>query len=127
MMRACMDELKRSRHVDTSELTVEAGLFKSLSRVLRRQLDPCVRGSDAKTETDRMRLADAEELATYLLRYDAVTFLRYLETLRVAEGRESVWLYTDAAHHLRTGETASSCGKTTGRRARRGVSAVGPR
>ena len=47
-----------------------------------------------------MRLADAEELATYLLRYDAVTFLRYLETLRVAEGRESVWLYTDAAHTI---------------------------
>ena len=37
VMRACMDELKRSRHVDTSELTVEAGLFKSFDRVLQRQ------------------------------------------------------------------------------------------
>jgi DNA excision repair protein ERCC-4 len=28
VMRACMDELKRSRHVDTSELTLEAGLHR---------------------------------------------------------------------------------------------------
>ena len=45
-------------------------------------------------------LRTLRNLATYLLRYDAVTFLRYLETLRVAEGRESVWLYTDAAHTI---------------------------
>ena len=43
-------------------------------------------------------LRTLRDLATYLLRYDAVTFLRYLETLRVAEGRESMWLLTDAAH-----------------------------
>lgn len=40
VMDACMQELRRSRHVDTSELTVEAGLFKSFDRILQRQLDP---------------------------------------------------------------------------------------
>ena len=39
-------------------------------------------------------LRTLRNLATYLLRYDAVTFLRCLETLRVAEGRESLWLFT---------------------------------
>ena len=40
VMDACMKELRRSRHVDTSELTLEAGLFKSFDRVVHRQLDP---------------------------------------------------------------------------------------
>jgi len=40
VMDACMGELRRSRHVDVSELTVEAGLFKSFDRILQRQLDP---------------------------------------------------------------------------------------
>ena len=100
VMRACMDELKRSRHVDTSELTVEAGLFKSFDRVLQRQLDPVWHVVTRKLKQIVYDLRTLRNLATYLLRYDAVTFLRYLETLRVAEGRESVWLYTDAAHTI---------------------------
>ena len=100
VMSACMDELKRSRHVDTSELTVEAGLFKSFDRVLQRQLDPVWHVVTRKLKQIVYDLRTLRNLATYLLRYDAVTFLRYLETLRVAEGRESVWLYTDAAHTI---------------------------
>ena len=41
VMEECMTELKKSKHVDTSELTVEAGLFKSFDRIIQRQLDPC--------------------------------------------------------------------------------------
>ena len=100
VMRACMSELKRSRHVDVSELTVEAGLHKSFDRVLQRQLDPVWHSVSRKLKQIVYDLRTLRNLATYLLRYDAVTFLRYLETLRVAEGRESVWLYTDAAHTI---------------------------
>ena len=100
VMRACMSELRRSRHVDTSELTVEAGLHKSFDRVLQRQLDPVWHSVSRKLKQIVYDLRTLRNLATYLLRYDAVTFLRYLETLRVAEGRESVWLYTDAAHTI---------------------------
>ena len=89
VMHACMSELRKSRHVDVSELTVEKGLHKSFDRVLQRQLDPVWHGVSRKLKQIVYDLRTLRNLATYLLRYDAVTFLRYLETLRVAEGRES--------------------------------------
>lgn len=39
-------------------------------------------------------------LAEYLLRFDAVTFLMYLENLRATEGVTSLWLFHDAAHTI---------------------------
>ena len=100
VMDACMQELRRSRHVDTSELTLEAGLFKSFDRVLQRQLDPVWHMVTRKLKQIVYDLRTLRDVATYLLRYDAVTFLRYLETLRQAEGRECMWLFTDAAHTI---------------------------
>jgi hypothetical protein len=40
------------------------------------------------------------ELAEGLLRYDAVTFLQLLDTLRLSEGRAAVWLLHSAAHTI---------------------------
>lgn len=45
-------------------------------------------------------LRTLRELASYLLRYDAVTFLAFLEGLRQSEGSRSVWLFHDAAHAI---------------------------
>ena len=45
-------------------------------------------------------LRTLRELATALLRYDAVTFLTLLDTLRLSEGRNSVWLFHSAAHTI---------------------------
>ena len=39
-------------------------------------------------------------LADALLRYDSVTFLKYLHALRASESRESMWLFTEAAHAI---------------------------
>lgn len=52
------------------------------------------------------------ELAEGLLRYDAVTFLQLLDTLRLSEGRAAVWLLHSAAHtifdYVRASENAST-------------------
>lgn len=40
------------------------------------------------------------ELAEALLRYDSVTFLQLLDTLRLSEGRAAVWLLHSAAHTI---------------------------
>ena len=40
------------------------------------------------------------ELAEALLRYDSVTFLQLLDTLRLSEGRAAVWLLHPAAHTI---------------------------
>ena len=33
-------------------------------------------------------------------RYDAVTYLKYLDTLRVSEGVRSVWIFADSSHKI---------------------------
>lgn len=45
-------------------------------------------------------LRTLRELAAALLRYDCVTFLTLLDTLRLSEGRGSVWLLHAAAHTI---------------------------
>ena len=45
-------------------------------------------------------LRTLRELADALLRYDCVTFLTLLDTLRLSESRGSVWLLHSAAHTI---------------------------
>ncbi len=45
-------------------------------------------------------LGALRELAEALLRYDAVTFLQLLDTLRLSEGCAAVWLLHPAAHTI---------------------------
>ena len=39
LMDACIKELRKSNKIDTSELTVENGIFTSFDDIIRRQLD----------------------------------------------------------------------------------------
>ena len=39
LMDSCVKELRKSNKIDTSELTLEQGLFKSFDDIVRRQLD----------------------------------------------------------------------------------------
>ena len=39
LLDACLKDLKRTNRIDTSELTLEDGLFRSLDDIIRRQLD----------------------------------------------------------------------------------------
>lgn len=62
-------------------------------------------------------LSVLRELAEGLLRYDAVTFLQLLDTLRLSEGRAAVWLLHSAAHtifdYVRASENAWTWGAIT--------------
>ena len=39
LLEACLKDLKRTNRIDTSELSLEDGLFRSLDDIIRRQLD----------------------------------------------------------------------------------------
>ena len=39
LMDSCIKELRKSNKIDTSQLTLEQGLFKSFDDIVRRQLD----------------------------------------------------------------------------------------
>ena len=98
VMLACLGELKRSRYVNTADLTLEAGLFRSFDRMLSRQLDPVWHNVPRRLRQAVHDLRTLRGLSQCLLRYDAVTFLRYLELLRAGESREALWLFADATH-----------------------------
>ncbi|KAK3260678.1 hypothetical protein CYMTET_30377 [Cymbomonas tetramitiformis] len=100
VMGACLNELRRSRRVDCSELVLENGLFKSFDTIVQRQLDPIWHTVSKRMKQMVYDLRTLRKLAGYLLRYDAITFLQYLETLRASETVNSVWLYATAASDI---------------------------
>ncbi|MCL7022586.1 hypothetical protein MKW94_013024 [Papaver nudicaule] len=99
-MDACLKELKKTNKVDVDDLTVENGLFKSFDEIVRRQLDPIWHVLGKKTKQLVMDLKTLRKLLDYLVRYDAVTYLKYLDTLRVSEGVRSIWILADSSHKI---------------------------
>ncbi|KAK9121248.1 hypothetical protein Syun_018865 [Stephania yunnanensis] len=100
VMGACLGEMRKTNKVDVDELTVENGLFKSFDEIVRRQLDPIWHTLGRKTKQLVSDLRNLRKLLDYLIRYDAVTYLRYLDTLRVSEGVRSIWMFTDSSHKI---------------------------
>lgn len=99
-MDACLKELRRTNKVDVEDLTVGKGLFKSFDEIVRRQLDPIWHTLGKKTKQLVADLRTLRKLLDYLVRYDAVTYLKYLDTLRVSEGVRSVWIFADSSHKI---------------------------
>ena len=100
VMDSCMSELKKSRYIDTSDLTLESGLFKSFDLILQRQLDKVWNVVPKRVKQIVYDLKTLRLLADGLLKYDSVTFLKYLQTLRASESREAMWLFTEASHAI---------------------------
>lgn len=100
VMDACLKELRKTNKVDVEELTVENGLLKSFDEIVRSQLDPIWHTVGWKTKQLVGDLKTLRKLAEYLLRYDAVTFLKYLDTLRMSEGVRSVWIFANPTHKI---------------------------
>jgi len=100
LMDACVKDLRKTNKVDTTELTVSSGLFRAFDESIRRQLGPIWHTVSPKTRQIVADLRTLRTLATYLLRFDPVTYLAYLDNLRVTEGIKSVWLFHSAAHAI---------------------------
>jgi DNA excision repair protein ERCC-4 len=100
VMDSCMAELKKSRYIDTSDLTLESGLFKSFDLILQRQLDKVWHIAPRRVKQIVYDLKTLRLLADALLKYDSVTFLKYLQALRASESRESMWMFTEASHAI---------------------------
>ncbi|XP_074575472.1 DNA repair endonuclease UVH1 isoform X2 [Curcuma longa] len=99
-MDACLRELRRTNKVDVEDLTVENGLFKSFDEIVRRQLDPIWHTLGKKTKQLVSDLKTLRKLLDYLVRYDAVSYLKYLDTLRVSEGVRSMWIFADSSYKI---------------------------
>eukprot|EP00002_Diphylleia_rotans_P028659 TRINITY_DN5790_c0_g1_i9.p1 TRINITY_DN5790_c0_g1~~TRINITY_DN5790_c0_g1_i9.p1 ORF type:complete len:868 (-),score=195.83 TRINITY_DN5790_c0_g1_i9:150-2753(-) len=97
MMDSCLAELRKSKKVDLKETTVKNSLFKSFDSIIRGQLDPIWHTLSMKVKTLVSDIKTLRKLLTYVIRYDCVTFLGFLESLRVIEGTSgtSQWFFLD--------------------------------
>ncbi|KAJ4712620.1 DNA repair endonuclease UVH1 [Melia azedarach] len=100
VMDACLKEMRKTNKVDVEDLTVENGLFKSFDEILRRQLDPIWHMLGKKTKQLVSDLKTLRKLLDYLVRYDAVSYLKYLNTLRVSESFRSVWIFAESSYKI---------------------------
>ncbi|PQM40789.1 DNA repair endonuclease UVH1 isoform X2 [Prunus yedoensis var. nudiflora] len=100
VMDACLKEMRKTNKVDVEDLTVENGLFKSFDEIVRRQLDPIWHTLGKKTKQLVSDLKTLRKLLDYLVRYDAVTYLKYLDTLRVSESFRSIWIFAESSYKI---------------------------
>lgn len=100
VMDACLKELRKTNKLDVDDLTLENGLFKSFDEIIRRQLDPIWHTLSRKIKQLVSDLKTLRKLADYLVQYDAITFLKYLDTLRASEDVRSVWIFANPTHKI---------------------------
>lgn len=100
VMDGCLKEMRKTNKVDVEDLTVENGLFKSFDEIVRSQLDPIWHTLGRKTKQLVSDLKTLRKLLDYLVRYDAVTYLKYLDTLRVSESFRSVWIFAESSYKI---------------------------
>lgn len=100
VMDACLKEMRKTNKVDVEDLTVENGLFKSFDEIVRRQLDPIWHTLGKKTKQLVSDLRTLRKLLDYLVRYDAVTYLKYLDSLRASESFRSVWIFAEPSYKI---------------------------
>jgi len=91
-MSACLEELKSAHRGDLSQLSIEDGLSKALDRSIMAQLQPIWHRVGAKTKQLVKDLETLRKLLEYMVRYDCVTFMRFLEVLQHSEGPQCIWL-----------------------------------
>ncbi|KAL6961719.1 DNA repair endonuclease uvh1 [Sarracenia purpurea var. burkii] len=100
VMDACLKEMRKTNKVDVEDLTVENGLFKSFDEIVRRQLDPIWHTLGKKTKQLVSDLKTLRKLLDYLVRYDAVTYMKYLDSLRASENFRSVWIFAESSYKI---------------------------
>ncbi|KAL4989454.1 hypothetical protein BDW68DRAFT_156836 [Aspergillus falconensis] len=105
----CIGELKKANTgLDMADWTLDSALHRSFDISIRRQLDPMWHRVSFRTRQIVSDLSDLRAILHALLTYDAVSFVKYLDTVVTAHSpppgstrhNYSPWLFLDAAHVL---------------------------
>lgn len=108
-VEVCIGELKKANTgLDVEDWTLDSALHRSFDVIIRRQLDPMWHRLSFKTKQIVSDLSDLRAILHALLTYDAVSFVKYLDTIVTAHSpppgsskhNYSPWLFLDAAHIL---------------------------
>ena len=104
-----IQELKKGNSgLEMEDWNVDKAIHKNFDQIVRRQLDPVWHRTSWKTKCIVSDLTVLRNLMDALLTYDAVSFLRYLDTIFAAHSpppgssrqNTSPWLFLDAAHMI---------------------------
>ncbi|RJE19189.1 DNA repair protein [Aspergillus sclerotialis] len=104
-----ISELKKANTgLDMEDWTLDSALHRSFDIAIRRQLDPIWHRVSFRTRQIVSDLTDLRQILHALLTYDAVSFVKYLDTIVAAHSpppgstkhNYSPWLFLDAAHVL---------------------------
>lgn len=102
-------ELKKSNSgLEMDDWNLDSALHRNFDSIIRRQLDPVWHRTSYKTRQIVRDLTLLRNILHYLLTFDAVSFLRYLDTVLAASSpppgsnrqTQSPWLFLDAAHTI---------------------------
>ncbi|OJJ04921.1 hypothetical protein ASPVEDRAFT_822007 [Aspergillus versicolor CBS 583.65] len=105
----CIGELKKANTgLDMADWTLDSALHRSFDIAIRRQLEPMWHRVSFRTKQIVSDLSDLRAILHALLTYDAVSFVKYLDTIVTAHSpppgstrhNYSPWLFLDAAHVL---------------------------
>ncbi|KAL4904675.1 hypothetical protein BDW74DRAFT_178765 [Aspergillus multicolor] len=105
----CIGELKKANTgLDMVDWTLDSALHRNFDISIRRQLDPMWHRVSLRTRQIVSDLSDLRAILHALLTYDAVSFVKYLDTIVTAHSpppgstrhNYSPWLFLDAAHVL---------------------------
>ncbi|RMJ22387.1 hypothetical protein PHISP_06751 [Aspergillus sp. HF37] len=123
-----ISELKKSNTgLDVGDWTLDSALHRSFDVAIRRQLDSIWHRVSFRTRQIVSDLTDLRQILHALLTYDAVSFVKYLDTIVAAHSpppgstrhNYSPWLFLDAAHVLfQTAKSRVYEGRITGDAAR---------
>ncbi|KAJ5595510.1 uncharacterized protein N7459_001718 [Penicillium hispanicum] len=99
---------KANTGLDMEEWTLDSALHRNFDVSIRRQLDPIWHRVSYRTRQIVSDLSDLRAILHALLTYDAVSFVKYLDTIVAAHSpppgsnkhNYSPWLFLDAAHVL---------------------------
>ena len=100
----CLSALKQENKLGASILnvTIDTGLTTAFDVIVRRELDPIWHKVSPRSRQLVADLAALRQCISYLINYDAVTFYRYLLTVRAQcqASNYSMWLLTEPADRL---------------------------
>lgn len=98
LLDVSVKELRKHERLDTTDLSPSQGLTSAFDETVKKQLAPVWHTVSPKIRQIVADMRTLRSLANYLLKFDAITFLKYLENLRVTDGSKSAWMFHSAAH-----------------------------
>jgi hypothetical protein len=97
VLDSMLKQVQRSHKLDSTELSLSNALTKNFDAAIRRQLDAIWNTVPQSTQGLVREIRTVQSLLTYLLRFNCVSFLRYLQCLRAAAGPRTEWMLHSAA------------------------------